>query len=159
MVKKILKKMKFKKDRLTPYKYWTKPELKKKLIDHVNNINPKPAFKTHWIALIHEAFESNKWDIIKQYNGCTIVQDVLHPCPACFCHDFMWISGHGGKISDEIFKQLMLAEGMKKCKVNRRFLGVRVGWFLWFKYKRKNVEPTKNMMQFYKYLKEFKYIK
>lgn len=139
-----------------PYQYWTKDELKKKLIDHINKINPPKTFKNHWITLVHDACNSYEWDVISQYNGCTIVQDLIHPCPACFCHDFMWISGHGGKVSDYIFKELMLAEGMKKCKAKRRFIGVRVGWFFWFKWKRKQQKPTKNMMQFYKYLKNRK---
>lgn len=143
-------------DRLKPYSNWTENELKHTLLNHVHKMDVPVVFKMLWKNLINEAFNSKYWDVIEEYNGCTLVQDYFHPCPACFCHDYMWISGHGGKDSDKIFKALMIAEGMPKGKINRRWFGVRVGWIFGFywKYKIKGTlkKPTKAMIDILKYI-------
>lgn len=142
--------------RLKPYRNWTKNELKDVLLKHVNRMELSSLLRILWIDLILEAFESNYWNVIQDYNGCTIVQDWLHPDPACFCHDYMWISGHGGKLSDEIFKALMIAEGMPKGKLTRRKFAVRMGWIFGFKWKykakRTQKEPTKAMINLHNYI-------
>lgn len=91
--------------------------------------------KTLWIHVIMEAFDSERWDVIKDYNGCTAVQDMFHPCPACFVHDYSWISGMGGRVADRVFYGLMIAEGMPAGKSYRRWFYVRVGWFTFFRWK------------------------
>jgi hypothetical protein len=88
-----------------------------------------------WCALIEEAFKTKDWDIIGEYNGCTVVQDYFHPCPACFLHDYMWITGRGGLMSDNIFYHLMIVEGIGKKKAWRRWLAVRTGWYFYYMWK------------------------
>lgn len=146
-----------KKDRLKPYTSWTVEELEDKLIKDVYSIDSIGIrFKRLWIDLIKEGFQDDNWNVLNDYNGCTIVQDFKHPDPACFCHDYMWITGHGGAKSDRIFKALMKAEGMPKAKINRRWFGVRVGWIFGFywKYKIKGTlkKPTKAMINILNYI-------
>ena len=149
--------MKKQKHRLRPYKNWTKEELETTLLKHVNRLDIQPMLREAWKDVIREAFISPYWDVIEDYNGCTLVQDMFHPCPACFVHDYMWIAGYGGVLSDKIFKGLMLAEGMKKGKANLRWFGVRVGWIFYFYWlnliKRKLKKPTNLMYELYRVLR------
>lgn len=142
--------------RLRPYMNWTEDELLSTLVSHVKRLNIPEELRDLWIVVIEESFESPYWNVIQDYNGCTIVQDHFHPCPACFVHDYMWIAGCGGRISDRIFLKLMEAEGMSKNKSRFRWFGVRVGWvcyFYWSNIKRRNLKnPTPNMVKLYKNL-------
>ena len=146
-----------KKARLKPYRNWTEKELQITLLNHLDRIEMPSMLRYLWQDLISEAFESDLRDVVNEYNGCTIVQDWLHPDPACFCHDYMWITGHGGKEADNIFKLLMSAEGMPKQKIYRRKLGVRLGWFFgyFWKYKLRGElkEPTKTMIDLLNYIR------
>ena len=126
-----------------PYKNWTKQELKDVLLLHVGRLNVESKLHNLWIEVIEEAFfvDPMIWTAIKDFNGCSVVQDAFHPCPACFVHDYLWISGQGGAISDRIFYNLMIAEGMTKGKARRRWIAVRIGWFVkfrWYYIKKRN---------------------
>lgn len=142
-------------DQNKPYKNWTKKELERTLVRHVGRLDISEGLKFNWTALITEAFKSD-WDPIEDYNGCSVVQDYFHPCPACFCHDYMWINGHGGKMSDVIFYHLMIAEGMKQQKAKRRFYGVRLAWVFFYKWNylicRKINGNTEAMKRLFDYL-------
>ena len=143
--------------RFRPYSNWTEKELKAKLIQDINKLKISAKLKKLWINVIEEAFDSDRWDIIKDYNGCTAVQDMFHPCPACFVHDFSWLSGMGGRVSDRVFYGLMLAEGMSKGKSFARWAAVRVGWFSFFRWKyifRRNWRrPSEGLQELYNHLK------
>lgn len=138
--------------RVEPYKLHTNEELKEILLRSLSRIKCDLEFKKHWSDLIVEAFESEYWNPVKDFNGCTIVQDERHPSPSCFVHDYMWITGHGGVMSDRIFKACMYAQGMKRSKANIRWFLVRVGWIFGFywKYisKRTLKKPTDTMKRF-----------
>lgn len=110
---------------MKPYKNWTNNELRYTLIKHVYRICGESDFSELWVDLIKEAFDSNEWKIRDQYDGCTLVQDYYHPCPACFVHDYMCQTGRGGVMCDRIFKTCMEAEGMPKWKINVRWFAVR----------------------------------
>lgn len=142
--------------RVTPYKLWTNQELKDKLINDVNDLLISGQLKVLWVNLIEESFEEGTfWDPVVDYNGCTVVQDMYHPCPACYVHDYMWINGMGGKMSDNLFYNLMLSEGMKKAKAMRRLIAVRIMWHAYFMWKyiliRRWKQPSQNMMALYQY--------
>lgn len=141
----------------TPYKNWSDKELRHTLIDHIHRLKLESKLTELWIDIVNEAHLSDQWNMIEDYNGCSIVQDMFHPCPACFVHDYMWISGRGGKVSDRIFYHLMIAEGMRKSKAWRRWLAVRVGWIFFYQWKyiikRKWMNPTKAMLNLNKYFK------
>ena len=146
-----------KKKKLTPYTNWTKKELQYSLKVHVSRLDINHELKDLWKDLIDEAFQSEFWNVIYDFNGCTLVQDMFHPCPACFVHDYMWISGHGGYISDRIFFNLMISEGMSKSKATRRWFAVRVGWYFSFMWKyilqKKYMNPTEKMIKIDQYFK------
>jgi len=150
--------MNHQKHRLRPYRNWDKEELKDMLIKHLYILSVDPRLERLWINLIIESFKSDKWSPINDYNGCTMVQDELHPSLACFPHDYMWISGHGGRVADRIFYNLMIHQGMKKSKAYRRWIGVRFGWFFYFKWKyvllRKLNEPTDAMKELDSYFRK-----
>ena len=118
---------------------------------HVKRLGIKPGLRYNWIKLIEEAFKAD-WNPIRDYNGCSVVQDQFHPCPACFCHDYMWITSRGGKMSDEIFYHLMIAEGMDKKKAKRRYLGVRLAWCFYYRWKYSLKNPTKAMLRLNNYI-------
>jgi|GEM_PF-2819146 len=150
------------KNRLLPYSHWTLAELHTKLkhivLDFATEGTIDVTLRNFWTSLIQEAIDSKDWNPIQEFNGCTIVQDMFHPCPACFVHDYMWITGHGGKIADNIFFHLMIAEGMKKSKARRRWFAVRIGWFTWFRWKsiksRNLSKPTMTMERLNNYFNQ-----
>lgn len=87
--------------------------------------------------LIFEAIKSNEWALKTDYDGCTGVSDLNHlgfPFD-CLVHDFHWITGRGGALSDKIFYDLMIARGVPKWRARKRYLGVRLGWFGFYKWK------------------------
>jgi hypothetical protein len=114
---------------------WGEDELRNKLINDIDGMQISPALKTLWKVVVLESFESDRWDVIADYNGCTAVQDMFHPCPSCYVHDYSWLSGMGGRVADRVFYGLMIAEGMTKGKAYRRWIAVRVGWFAYFRWK------------------------
>lgn len=143
--------------RIRPYKNWEPADLREHLNKQVLSLNLSTEVSKLWIQLINDAFDTDLWNPIMDYNGCTLLQDRDHPCPACFVHDFMWICGYGGIKSDYIFKHLLRLKGMKRGASNRWWFGVRVGWIFYFYWKynsRRELKPlTENMLNLYSYLK------
>jgi hypothetical protein len=113
-----------------PYTFWTKAEL----ATHLKNLVFKLDMGKEVNVLIEEAMTSNLWNPTMDYDGCSFVQDVYHPCVSCFIHDYLWRTGQGGKKSDEIFYYLMLEEGIYKNRAKRRWLAVRIGWVFYYKW-------------------------
>jgi hypothetical protein len=144
--------------RLKPYQNWEEKELRTKLIKDVANLNIDDTLVLLWANIIKEAFNDKSWNVIEDYNGCTAVQDYIHPCPACFVHDYMWITGHGGAMADRIFYYLMRAEGMPANKSKRRWFAVRFMWYVGYMWKyiiTRNWEPpTNSMLALNKYFEE-----
>jgi hypothetical protein len=146
--------------RMKPYSNWKANELRGVIIAHIRRLQLETRTEHLWVKLVEEAFNDGEWDIVNEYNGCTAVQDYYHPCPACFVHDFMWITGRGGIISDRIFYHLMIAEGMSKPKAVRRWFAVRTAWYTYFMWKyiiRRNwKKPTNAMKSMNEYLLSLK---
>ncbi|PCI96657.1 MAG: hypothetical protein COB15_09725 [Flavobacteriales bacterium] len=121
-----------------PYSYWNKTELHEHLHRQAIKLGaPKWVF-----PLLDEALTSDLWDPVKDFDGCSVVQDQFHPCLACFIHDYLWKCGMGGLGSDKIFYFLMLLDGTKKFKAQRRWLAVRIGWlgyYKWGHFRKRNV--------------------
>lgn len=145
--------------RLRPYANWTERDFSRVIISHVNNFEIDTELRNLWKDIIFEAMSSEHWEFIKDYNGCTLVQDPIHPSPACFVHDYMWICGYGGYHSDFIFRRLILAEGVStRGRAFRRWLGVRIGWYAYFRWKymfKRKLKPlTPKMVELYMYLKK-----
>ncbi len=121
-----------------------------------NNPNYDDDFADLWADLIREGFASDEWKVRKQYDGCTLVQDKFHPCPACFVHDYMCQTGRGGVMCDRIFKHCMINEGMKRWRVGIRWFAVRA-YFVIYSYwkhvsKRNLKQPTEAMKRINSYI-------
>jgi hypothetical protein len=130
-----------------PYINWTKTAFNEHLKGLVNVHGLGKEFK----ALIELALlDSKTWDPTKDYDGCTLVQDMYHPCLSCFLHDYLMLAGQGGKDADKLFKFVMEAEGLKPGKIRRRWLAVRLYWLFWSKWKhlrKRNVNPYSEEFQ------------
>jgi hypothetical protein len=116
---------------MKPYKHLENEKLKELLISNAAAINSP----TWVLLLIEEAFNNSLWNPVLDFDGCTLVQDVLHPSPACFIHDFLWRCGYGGPISDEIVFDIWILEGLNVRKARRRWLGVRCAWIMFYKWR------------------------
>jgi hypothetical protein len=137
----------------TPYINWNKTDFNKHLKDLANKFSLGKDFK----ALVETALLDERWNPLADYDGCTLVQDIYHPCLSCFIHDYLWNTGQGGKDSDKVFLYLMLTEGLKPAKAKRRYMAVRLYWLFWAKWKNiglRNVNPyNKEFKQVLKYIK------
>lgn len=124
----------------TPYIHWTKSDFAAHLKKLANTFNLGLPIK----QLIDSALLDERWDPIKEYDGCTLVQDMYHPCLSCFIHDYLWNTGQGGKEADRLFFWLMYKEGLNENKVKRRYLAVRIYWLFWAKWAhiaKRNLNP------------------
>ena len=124
----------------TPYINWTKSDFNTHMKSLANKFDLGAPVK----ALIEAALLDERWDPLQQYDGCTMVQDMYHPCLSCFIHDWLWITGQGGKDADDLFLWLMHKEGLTEGKAKRRYLAVRLYWLFWAKWahiRKRNVNP------------------
>jgi len=117
--------------RLKPYRYWAKGDL----LEHLYHIARETECDTWVFHLIDEAVNDYMWNPTQDFDGCTIVQDMTHPSLPCFIHDYLWMTGRGGKVADSIFYDLMIQCGVSKNRASRRWVAVRVGWGLWYKWR------------------------
>ena len=123
-----------------PYTNWTRSDFNRHLKHLANEFNLGKEIK----ALVEEALLDERWDPLKEYDGCTLVQDMYHPCLSCFLHDYLWTTGQGGKDADDLFRFLMEKEGLSKGKIKRRYLAVRLYWLFYAKWahlRKRNVNP------------------
>jgi hypothetical protein len=114
-----------------PYSFWSKFEM----AEHLYRVASRLNMGTEVKELIRSAMTDVRWNPREDFNGCSVVQDIYHPCVSCFIHDYLWITGQGGKDADYVFYELMLMEGMSRDKSGRRWFAVRVAWLFYFKWK------------------------
>jgi hypothetical protein len=114
--------------KLQPYKYWTREELYLHCTKQVGPYNFS-------ILEMKEVIYDKRWDPVKEFNGCTLVQDPLHPFWPCVRHDYDWVVGNGGIEADRRFYNNLKQAGMLSFKARMWFIGVRLGWVLWYKWK------------------------
>jgi len=113
--------------KLTPYKNWSRLEL----YVHCSFQAKEYGFDIHEIK---ETIFDDRWDPMKDFNGCNLVQDPLHPFYPCLKHDYDWIVGVGGIESDRRFYENLKKSGMLSFKARVWFLAVRLGWMLYYKW-------------------------
>ena len=118
--------------RKNPYKFWTKDELYYHLIRQAEGFG----FDNSIIIEIKEAIYSNKWNCIEDFNGCNLVRDCYHPFLPCFLHDYHWQCLGGGYKYDKIFRRNLIQCEMYKWKAKLWFFGVRLGWLLYYKWRK-----------------------
>lgn len=131
-----------------PYKFWTVVDLNDHLLHQAEQYKcPEWVFQ-----IVAESFQG-EWDPVKEFDGCSIVQDTTHPDLACYIHDFMWRTGRGGYTADSIFLEVMKMQGLKKGRYIRRWVSVRAGWAFYHSWKhliKRNVNPLTAGMINYK---------
>lgn len=113
----------------TPYRYWNRYQL----FNHCEKI----CIDNNALDLIDELKEiifSDKWNPMENYNGCNVVQDRFHPYPPCLIHDYRWLVGEGGKMSDIEFRNNLRKFGASKVRSNLMYIGVRLGWIFYYKW-------------------------
>lgn len=103
-----------------PYKYWTKIQLH----DH---LRVQCFVYGYNVELLEEAIESEAWNPVKDYNGCNVVQDDLHPFYPCFIHDYRWIVEGRTNKADIEFRNNLLKFGYSTVKASIYYFAVRVG--------------------------------
>jgi len=114
------------------YKYLSAEAIKKALIRELVDNKVDRVF----FDLLHEIFRSKFW-LIYGYDGASVIEDEYHPRFAYFVHDFFWRTGAGGVESDRIMKALLIMTGDSKLSAQKKYIGVRAGWLLMYKYKHK----------------------
>lgn len=113
-----------------PYQHYTRHELKMLLVTQCVNSN-----QNHFIDRVLDAVNDLSWSPTYEYDGCSIVQDPLHPFPPCFLHDYAWKVLGGGKFYDDQFYKDCIDWGINEGRVKRWYVGIRAAWLLWFKWK------------------------
>lgn len=114
-----------------PYMLWTREEL----FSHCERLCYHYGADDLLVELKKIIFDI-RWDPIKDYNGCNVIQDKHHPYPPCLIHDFRWLVEGGGIKSDIEFKLNMRLFDESKLGSFKNFIGVRIGWWCWFKWEK-----------------------
>lgn len=112
----------------TPYAYWTRQLLHEFLIHQAVDFGINA-------YLVKQICYDDRWNPVADYDGCTLVQDKFHPFLPCFIHDWRWRTGQGGLDSDKEFRANLIKSGMTKLESFKWFLGVRIGWLFYYKWK------------------------
>lgn len=126
--------------KMLPYKNYTNVEMYDLLILQTRGIEIMKQIKLR--KLIGLAFADN-WSPVNDFDGCTVVQDDNHPSLSCFVHDWLWITGKGGKASNKLFYDLMLATGVSKGMALTRYYGVQIAWYLVYRFKSRSYSRIK----------------
>jgi hypothetical protein len=133
------------------YYFWSREEMKDHLLRQCAHYKLPPEV----LAICYDACNSIMWNPTTDYDGCTVVQDRHHLYLPCFIHDYMWVTGMGGKESDELFYKLLKATGMTSRKSKLWYLGVRIGWILGYRrmyIRNRNINPfTENVKKAFNY--------
>ena len=105
-----------------PYKHW-------KLIDFEIHFEEQNRVYNlgYTMEEIKEMIYSKKWDPIKEFNGCNVVQDDLHPFIICFIHDYRWIAEGRTNKADKEFKNNLRKFGYSTFKATMYYFSVRLG--------------------------------
>ena len=125
-------------DKLQPYRTWSRQQLWEAAERVINHYDPDHT--EAYVQLRSEckhACMSIAWHPMTDYNGCTAVQDPHHPMPSCIVHDFNCIVSGWSKEHDKKFEQNNLLLGMEPKKAKRWYHGVRLGWNLFYFWKKK----------------------
>jgi len=113
-----------------PYKNWTRNEL------YAHCLMQADEYGFDRVEMSNVIYDK-RWVPQQDFNGCTLVQDPLHPFWPCLRHDWAWIVGEGGREVDDRFREDLIQSGMYGAKAKRWFIGVRIGWFFSFKWLKK----------------------
>lgn len=116
-----------------PYSLWDRSKLDEALQDQCKYYNLPIEVR----IFVVKACYNLAWNPSTDYDGCTGVRDEMHPSLPCFLHDYLWVTGQGGKDADYLFKWLMVRCGQTNWFAFRRYVVVRVAWGMFYKWKHK----------------------
>lgn len=112
-----------------PYKYWDLYQLNKHLVKQALEFDID-------VKYVKEAVFSKEWIPQIDFDGCTIVQDDLHPFLPCFLHDYECYI-YGNRMQNHInFRNNLIKAGFSKFKAQKYFIGVVAGCFAMYLFKK-----------------------
>jgi hypothetical protein len=117
---------------MKPYTFWDRDQLFSMLIDQALWFQ----YDEKYLDFIRTTVYDERWNPSEDYNGCNIVQDNLHPFLPCFVHDWRWITKSDALEADKEFKENLIKCGFKKWKAHLYYVAVRIGWHLFYKWKK-----------------------
>jgi hypothetical protein len=116
----------------TPYRFWSRNDLFWKLKQQAGEYYCNDDIMEFTLK---NACYDTRWNPAKDYNGCNIIQDDLHPFLPCFLHDWRWITRQNAKEADLEFKNNLVKFGYKRWKANLYFWAVRIGYLFYYQFK------------------------
>jgi len=140
--------------RLEPYKYWSKEQMESIIVENTSKMSIDPKLKALIIDLMISVIYSEDWDVSDDFNGCTFVQDTLHPSIACLFHDYVNLTGRGSARSDKLFYELKRIEGLGKFRAKFRMYVVRFAYIFFFYWKITRKLDTPEMKRLFDYYKK-----
>lgn len=125
-----------------PYKTWTRDRIFENIKETCIQTGNEDCIEEYRMITYDE-----RWDPIKNYNGCNVIQDRLHIFPACYKHDWNWMVNGGGIETDREFRRDCIKFGSTPCEARKNFIGVRIGWIIWFKWDKMWKRYKKNKLK------------
>lgn len=117
-----------------PYKFWTREKLYWHLIEQAGEYF---ANDDNMQFVIKNAVYDARWNPLEDFNGCTFVQDPLHPFLPCFIHDWRWVTRQDIKASNIEFKDNLIKFGFTSFKAQLYYIGVTLGYYCYYQFKHK----------------------
>lgn len=102
-----------------PYSEWKEERFYEQL--ELNFLTEKTELREKFNELIKLIREDKSFSY-KDVDGCTLVQDPLHPSPACFIHDYLCKNKLNGFKTQRLFYYMSRQEGLSKFRASRRFI-------------------------------------
>lgn len=118
----------------TPYKYWSRNDLFWKIKQQALDYR---CCHPDMLYTIRSAAYDTRWNPAKDFNGCTFVQDDLHPFLPCFIHDWRWVTRQDVKLADLEFRENLLHFGYPKWKANLYYYTVRLAYICYYQFAHK----------------------
>jgi hypothetical protein len=114
-----------------PYKYWTREKMFENIKESCLKTN-----NNDLVLMFKNMVFDCRWNPTLDYNGCNFIQDRLHIFPACFEHDYNCLVVGWSNKNDLLFMKRCLQFGSTPYEAKRNYVGVRLGWLFWFKWKK-----------------------
>lgn len=117
-----------------PYIYWSRSDLFWKVREQAVEYS---CCHPDMLYTIRAAAYDERWNPSEDFNGCTFVQDDLHPFLPCFIHDWRWVTRQDTKMADKEFRDNLLHFGYPKWKANLYYYTVRIAYLCYYQFKHK----------------------
>ena len=118
-----------------PYLLWNRNQLFTHLKAQANYYG---IMDDHMFVLLKDAVYDERWEPSKDFNGCNIVQDDLHPFLPCFIHDWRWVTNQNAQEADYEFYYYLILCRVPDLRARFYYFAVRLGWFFYYRYAKRN---------------------